>query len=118
MLHAGRSPAPGTSASGTVPMKPRIASSKSRRSAKGSVFANSALAASVAGSGGLGARGVAGCAKAMAQASAAQAAAARCARGKTWRRCMCGLTRSWKLESGAILGSPQTIGKCKIRRSI
>src|SRR3977135_226702 len=55
MLHTGRGPLPVTSASGVVPMKPRMASSKSCRSANGSVFANSALAFNVAGSGPLGA---------------------------------------------------------------
>ena len=51
----GRCPVPGTSASGTVPTKPFMASSKSCRSAKGRFFAISALALSVAGSGALGA---------------------------------------------------------------
>ena len=55
MFHTGRGPVPGTSASGMVPTKPRIASSKSSRFANGSVFAISAFAASVAGSGALGA---------------------------------------------------------------
>src|SRR5258707_5684327 len=52
MLHTGgRWPVPGTSASGTVPTKPFMASSKSWRSAKGKLFAISVLALSVAGSG-------------------------------------------------------------------
>src|SRR6266705_1953144 len=55
MFQTGRGPLPVTSASGVVPMKPRMASSKSCRSANGSVFANSALAFNVAGSGPLGA---------------------------------------------------------------
>src|SRR5262249_8317900 len=55
MLHTGRGPVPVTSASGVVPMKPRMASSKSCRSANGSVFVSSALAFSVAGSGPFGA---------------------------------------------------------------
>ena len=55
MLHTGRGPLPVTSASGVVPMKPRMASSKSCRLANGSVFANSALAFNVAGSGPFGA---------------------------------------------------------------
>ena len=55
MLHTGRGPVPVTSASGVVPMKPRIASSKSCRLANGSVFVNSALAFNVAGSGPFGA---------------------------------------------------------------
>src|SRR5882724_340994 len=50
MLHTGRGPVPVTSASGVVPMKPRIASSKSCRFANGSVFVNSALAFNVASS--------------------------------------------------------------------
>src|SRR5712675_319743 len=55
MLHTGRGPLPVTSASGVVPMKPRMASSKSCRLANGRVFAMPALAFSVAGSGALGA---------------------------------------------------------------
>src|SRR5215468_2399116 len=55
MLHTGRGPVPVTSASGVVPMKPRVASSKSCRSANGSVFVSSALAFNVAGSGSFGA---------------------------------------------------------------
>src|SRR5690349_2545553 len=51
MLHTGRGPLPDTSASGVVPMKPRMASSKSCRSPKGSVFVNAAFAFNVAGSG-------------------------------------------------------------------
>src|SRR5262244_3012795 len=52
MLHTGgRGPVPGTSASGTVPTKPFMASSKSWRSLKGRFFAISALALRVAGSG-------------------------------------------------------------------
>src|SRR6266581_7468224 len=55
MVDTGRGPLPGTSASGMVATKPRIASSKSSRLANGRVFAMSALAFSVAGSGALGA---------------------------------------------------------------
>src|SRR5580700_5005662 len=55
MLHTGRGPVPVTSASGVVRMKPRMASSKSCRSANGSVFVSSALAFNVAGSGRFGA---------------------------------------------------------------
>ena len=55
MLHTGRAPAPGTNASGVVPMKPRMASSKSCRLANGNVLASSALAFNVAGSAALGA---------------------------------------------------------------
>ncbi len=55
MFHTGRGPVPGTSASGVVAMKPRIASSKSSRLANGSVLAMSALALNVAGSGAFGA---------------------------------------------------------------
>src|SRR5262245_29673505 len=52
MLHTGgRGPVPGTSASGTVPTKPFMESSKSWRSLKGRFFAISALALRVAGSG-------------------------------------------------------------------
>src|SRR5690348_7651400 len=51
MLHTGRAPLPVTSASGVVPTKPRTASSKSCRSANGSVLVSSALAFNVAGSG-------------------------------------------------------------------
>src|SRR3569833_1635379 len=51
MLHTGRGPLPDTSASGVVPMKPRMASSKSCRSPNGSVFVNAAFAFNVARSG-------------------------------------------------------------------
>jgi hypothetical protein len=54
-FHTGRGPVPGINASGMVPTKPRIASSKSCRLANGNVFAISALAFNVAGSGPLGA---------------------------------------------------------------
>lgn len=49
MLHAGRSARPDTSASGSVATKPRVASSKSRRSVNGNLFATSELARSVDG---------------------------------------------------------------------
>src|SRR5262249_4543175 len=55
MFQVGRGPVPGIRASGRVPTKPRIASSKSCRLAKDSVFASSALACMVAGSAALGA---------------------------------------------------------------
>ncbi|MCY1363242.1 hypothetical protein D9M69_499960 [compost metagenome] len=73
MFQTGRGPLPLTRASGTVPMKPRIASSKSCLFAKGSAFAMSALAFSVTGSAALGA--TTGCAvavKAQAQATRAR----------------------------------------------